>query len=121
MKLNKIIVCCIIATQISGCASIQWTKADTVRQLTVTGMLITDWVQTRNNAIDGWNEVCETNIILGSRPNHEMVDLYMLGSIIGHFAVSLLLPHKYRSYWQMFWIGVETYAITNNELVRRNN
>jgi predicted secreted Zn-dependent protease len=119
MKLNKVIAGCIIATQIAGCATIQWSKADTVRQLAFTSLLVVDWVQTRNNASDGWQGVKELNPILGSKPDTTTVDLYILGAMLGHFAVSIALPPKYRSHWQMFWIGVETCADVNNELVRR--
>ncbi len=119
MKLNKVIACCIIATQISGCATIQWSKADTARQLAVTGLIGIDWVQTRNNANNNWEGIRELNPILGSKPNTTTVDLFMFGAIAGHFAISLVLTPKYRKYWQMFWIGVETCAVVNNEVVRR--
>ena len=56
----------------------------------------------------------ETSPLLGTHPSRDKIDLVFGGGILAHTAIAYLLPHPYRTYWQSFWIGVETEAVYAN-------
>jgi len=102
---------------LAGCASIaqadDWSTADTVRQGVVTALLIADWAQTRwivKNPVDSH----ERNPILGEHPSAGQVNTYFAVAVIGHAAISYVLPRGWRDGWQYVWIGVELETVRAN-------
>ena len=95
------------------CFASDWTKADTVRELTFAALVVVDWGQTLNIA-DHPTKHKEYNPILGRHPSRGDVNLYMPLAIIVHGTVSYLLPQKYRKWWQYITIGTEAVTISHN-------
>ena len=69
----------------------EWTKHDTDRQAALTALLVADWGQTRWIAKNP-SESLEKNPLLGSSPSLGRVNAYFATSIIGHAAISYMLP-----------------------------
>lgn len=90
----------------------RWTLEDTLYQAQYVLLHVIDWGQTRYVAES--DEFYEMNPILGSNPKKDVVDLYFSITLIGHTAVSLMLPEKWRRKWQFFWIGLESFVTANN-------
>ena len=90
----------------SVCFAGDWTTADTVRQGVFTGLTVIDWAQTRYIAKHPV-EFGETNGILGKEPSVGKVNNYFATAIIGHAAISYILPPAWREGWQYVWIGIE--------------
>ena len=90
-----------------------WTSADTVAQGAVTALLIADWGQTRYIALNpqDWHE---KNSLLGEHPSSGKVNDYFAAAIVGHAAISYLLPKDLRHGWQYVWIGIEANTVQNN-------
>lgn len=108
----KYIILLLIIVLLTGCAS-NWSKADTNRQIVVTGLHLIDWAQTRQIASEP-DKYYEINPIMGKHPSKTTVDLYMATSLGGQYLVSNLLKPEYRKFWQYMWIGVKTGCVANN-------
>lgn len=91
----------------------RWTVKDTAFQLQYTVLHVIDWGQTRY--ISKHDEFYETNPLLGTNPSTEFVDVYFAVTLIGHTAVSYLLPAKWRRRWQAFTTVLETVVTANNQ------
>lgn len=100
-----------------------WTTGDTVRQSVVTALLIVDWGQTRYivkhpqdpmqpNGTYTWR--AEGNGVLGDYPSIGKVNNYFAVAIIGHAAISYVLPRGWRDAWQYVWIGAELNETAHN-------
>lgn len=94
-------------------AHAEWTKADTLREVSWQVLHIVDWGQTRHIAKNP-DQFYEINPILGRHPSVGEVDTYMITGAVIHTAVSVVLPQKYRSYWQYVTIGMSGYCVGNN-------
>lgn len=92
----------------------EWTTADSVRQGVFTGLTMIDWAQTRYIAKHSPVEVQEGNPILGKTPSLGRVNNYFAVSIVGHAAISYVLPRPWREGWQYVWIGIEGERIHHN-------
>ncbi len=91
-----------------------WSTKDTIRQGVFTGITMMDWAQTRYIAKHPI-EFRETNPVLGKHPSIGSVNNYFAVSIIGHAAVSYMLPAgAWREGWQYVWIGIEVGAVAHN-------
>ena len=88
-----------------------FSKQDIWLQSIYTGVTVIDWMQTKTFRETGHKEM---NPILGSDPDQKTIDSFILAGIISHGLISYALPKKYRSNWQMFFIGVETHAVIYN-------
>lgn len=88
-----------------------FSNEDIILQSIYTGVSLIDWIQTKKLRE---TEHKELNPILGSDPDQETIDSLILSGIIVHGLIGYILPKKYRSYWQMFFIGVETHTIVDN-------
>ncbi len=101
------IVCCILVIGWSsrGEAFDSWSPTDMVMQGVFATLEVIDWGQT----LDGMRHptLREYNPILGPHPSELQVDLYMSLGIMGHTAVSFILPKEWRRVWQSVWIGIE--------------
>lgn len=94
-------------------AHAEWTKTDTAFQLVYSALHITDWGQTRDIAKNP-DRFHENNPILGKHPSVGKVDTYMALTLIGSTAMSILLPPKYRRWWQVGLIGLEGALVIHN-------
>lgn len=95
------VVAC-LAALLGGCASQDWTRADTYRE--VTWQIV--------NAADGYttaqirksSSVIErqpvTRAILGDEPETGETVLYFTSLGVSHWLVSRMLPSKWRRWWQ---------------------
>jgi hypothetical protein len=90
-----------------------WTKTDTILEGIFIAETVIDWGQTRDIALRP-SQYAESNPILGKHPSLSKVDTYFPVAIIAHGVISMALPPKYRKYWQLIWIGIETGATINN-------
>jgi hypothetical protein len=109
-----------------GCAKAgDWSTEDTYRQAAVTALLVADWGQTRWIAKhNGLTEpgrfpvdAGERNPILGKYPSGGKVDAYFAAAIVGHAAISYVLPPDWRKGWQYVWIGLELGTVNANRAV----
>lgn len=92
-------------------AESDWTKEDTVYQVLFSSLLMTDWLQTKEAVSEGYKE---NNPILGSYPSQNSIDVFGASVIIGHFAISKLLPKDWRRKWQLLTIGAEIKNVAHN-------
>jgi len=119
---------------LAGCASIAqaeglnldpWTTGDTVRQGALTALLVADWAQTRHMATHSCpesNPTCAVpfgegggaHAFIGSHPSVGQVNNYFAASVIGHAAISYMLPRGWREGWQYVWIGIEAQTVRTN-------
>ena len=93
-----------------------WTTTDTSVQAAFVAVTFIDWEQTRSFTCDQdeRDHKDETSIFLGAHPSKQKIDLVFGTGVLAHTAIAYLLPHPYRTYWQSFWIGVETEAVYSN-------
>jgi len=114
-----------------------WTTADTMRQAAVTALFVVDWGQSRWIARNGFREFTfrnpdtaakeeititaeafhETNPILGRHPSVGRVNNYFAAMIVGHAAISYVLPPAWRQAWQYVYIGYELKTVTHNRSI----
>ena len=90
----------------------EWTTRDTILQVTCSALKTIDWLQTREIAVNP--KYYELNPILGKHPSRRKVDIYFASTLVGHAAISYLLPHPYRTWWQCCWIGISATTVTRN-------
>ena len=89
-----------------------WTEADTAREVCYLSVLAVDMLQTHD--IDSAGGHFEKNVILGKAPKPIWVNVYFAACAVGHYAVSKWVPNKYREFWQVVTIGLETKVINKN-------
>lgn len=110
-----IAICLILLAPIAAHATDEWTTADTARQAAVTTLLIVDWAQTRTFIKDPVKYPGrESNPILGPHPSVGRATSYAALCILGHGAISALLPANLRAGWQYVWIAVEADTVLHN-------
>lgn len=100
-----------------GCASTaragEWTRADTVFELGLVALSITDYSQT-SWFLANRPHAYETNPLLGRHPSRVKVATFGALGLTAHFLVARTLPQPYRRLWQYVGIGVELDAVTSN-------
>ena len=74
-------------------AQSNWTKADTIRESIVMGVIYVDWDQTREIQAnpEKWEE---SNPLIGHQPGQ--VNRYFLASAMCHAGIAYILPPKAR-------------------------
>ena len=106
----------------------KWTTEDTILQAGFIGLMIIDWGQTNWISdhpviIEYYGEMNslkrkiyheESNLILGKHPSKKKIATYFSSCIIGHTAISYILPKLYRNLWQCVGIGIEIHATADN-------
>lgn len=102
-----------------GCASVPWSRADTMRQGAVVVLQVADWGQTRTISQETWPGTDfprwrEKNVFLGAHPSRGEVDLWFAGCIVGNVAIARALPRPYREIWQWASIITQAYFVGNN-------
>lgn len=90
-----------------------WSKRDILLQATYTTLHVIDWGQTRYIASNP-DKYYEKNPLLGRHPDKDTVDIYFVGTLIAHTAITHILPSKYRPWWQVITIGVEATMVGLN-------
>lgn len=113
MKLT--ILAILAACMIQASPATAWDTKDTALQTVVSAAMVADWMQTRD-IVRHPDRFKETNLILGSHPHKDQVDAYFAACLIGHAAISYLLPDEgpYRNIWQAIWIGAEINQVVRN-------
>jgi hypothetical protein len=92
-----------------------WTTQDTVFQLAYTGLNIFDLLNTSTTARDGHTYGnSEINLILGEHPSHLEINAYFAVSSLAQYGIARVLPHPWRTYWQMLSIGVKSGMVGYN-------
>lgn len=89
----------------------KWDKEDIILQSIFTLETLIDWKQTKVFTKKG---IRESNPFLGEYPSQKKIDSLIGASILLHAGISHILPKKYRTYWQLIWIGIEGQAIHHN-------
>jgi len=121
-NMKKILIILALFAFIPAVSWAEWSKKDTVYQLTYSVLHVVDWGQTRYGAKNS-DKFHENNFFLGRYPSVGKVDTYFSLTLIGHAGVSYLLPAKAdifglriypRRTWQVVWIGVEAGAVARN-------
>jgi hypothetical protein len=108
----------------AGCATDPWLPRDTAAQAVVTGLMVTDWAQTRemvkNPCVAGPN--CEVHHyekglashFIGEHPSVGQVNNYFAASILLNAGVAWLLPRGWREGWQIGSAVYETKIVLDN-------
>jgi hypothetical protein len=104
---------------LSGCASAQWTTADTIRQGAIVALQAADYFQTRTIATETYPGTdcprwTEQNPILGEHPSVGKVNAFFITAIAANALVSYLLPPTWRMGWQYISIGYEGNVVLDN-------
>lgn len=114
------------------CLADDWTTGDTVRQSIYTALVVIDWKQSSwaqshprtetkctplNQCITISHEYIEANPILGTHPSQGKLNNLVAASIVGHAAISYMLPRGWREGWQYVWIGIEGEAVNHNRSI----
>jgi len=88
-----------------------WSKQDIIFQGILTVLIVVDLEQTKK-----WDEynLKETNSIIGAKPSKQTLDSFILLGIIAHTSIAYFLPPKFRTNWQILFIGLETTAVRYN-------
>ena len=103
---------------VAGCARAadDWSRTDWNRQLAYTALHIADWTQTRYIATHP-EQYHELNPLLGTHPTLGYVNNYFALGLIGHWAITYMLPAHYRPIWQYGSIAVEGYFVLHNRSI----
>lgn len=113
--MNKIIFIILLSITIlyplSHVEAGDWTKEDTLRQIAYSTVHIIDWKQTLYLVE---HNIPEGNPILGLYPSEGKVNTYFFTTLIGHTAISYILPPKFRKTWQYIWFVIEAGCVTHN-------
>ena len=101
-------------------AGTPWTAQDYALEGTTIAALALDWRQTSNIHLDN----CirdnleyhreELNPILGKHPSQQDINQYFAVSAAVHVLVAAQLSGRWRTAWQMTWIGLEVGTVERN-------
>lgn len=89
--------------------------SELTKQIAYTALHIADWQQTRQIARDP--RYYEKNLILGSKPTQAEVNRYMGATLIGHWAMSVMLKEEARRLWQDGTIVLEAATVHRNHRI----
>ena len=91
---------------------------EVAKEVAFAGELLVDYKQTKS--IHGWCDgrvdctIHETNPLLGVDPSNSRIAGYFIGSLVGHAAVTYLLPREYRGLWQNGTLALELGVLAHN-------
>lgn len=112
----RIIVMSIFLLSLTGCASTNWDRADTSREIVFQALNIADAITT--SRIVDHPHLEEGGPIavhfLGRQPDRSDVAVYFASRALVHYTVSRMLPEKARPYWQGFNIADAGYHTWTN-------
>ena len=92
-----------------------WSKSDTLREVTVLTLFVADWRQTRDSITKpGYTEI---NPILGEKPSAKEVNTYFGVMALAHVGASYFLPRKWREGFQYTTIGYEAGVVFRNNRI----
>jgi len=92
----------------------EWSRADTVRQVIASAVIIADWRQTLYIADHPESYYEKTNFFLDKHPDREAVNTYFALFLLSNYAVAAALPPSWRPYFQYLTIGYEAYYVRHN-------
>lgn len=93
-----------------------WSEADTARQIAYTALHLLDWNQSKKIQRNP-DLYKETNILLGNHPSQGQSNNYMALTLLGHLALSGMLPPEWRKAFQIGTMGLEGYATLSNKKI----
>lgn len=111
--LSALVIMSVLATSCCSQPFKDWSKADSVRQVSYTTLHVTDWLQTRQG-ICGSDDFRELNPVLGPDPSKTEVDIWMGSTLILQTMMAGWLKPEYRPLWQYMWIGAEASTVAHN-------
>lgn len=103
---------------LSGCATDNWSRTDTIGELTVAATLAVDAYQTGQFRNQGLEEMGWVRGICGARPTSACSYEYFGTVSLSHFLIARLMPAWLRPYWQGSAAVVETAAVIHNASLR---
>ena len=93
----------------------KWTWEDTALQAIYSGMIAADYAQTLHIARDPVHYYeDESERFIGKHPSKRDVNAHFATALLGHAAISYLLPKPYRTIWQSVYIICEYNIIQEN-------
>jgi hypothetical protein len=116
MKLAYILTC--MALLSSTAQADDWTPSNTAWEAAFIAATIVDCGQTRDiSRRPAYEGYYEHNTIIGRNPSVGRIDKYFSAVLIGHFAVSYVLPKKYRETWQKYTTVSQVAIIAHNHYI----
>jgi len=103
----------VLITTLHGNAADKWSRQDYQLEAVCLVLKAVDWRQTVYIAKHPVRYK-EWNPVLGKHPSKSQVNTYFALTAVGHVFVTHVLPAKWRSYWQCFWIGLSGYNVARN-------
>ena len=94
----------------------EWSKEDTIREITWQVLHVMDWGQTLDIARQP-HKYQELNPVLGKHPSVGKVNTYMALSAVAHLGISLALPKEYRKWFQYVTIGMTGSLVIHNHSI----
>lgn len=110
-------ICMLILGLLGGCASSDnWTRADTVRELTFQVANAADAYQTSKYRADPTIEegMPITRAFIGANPTGRDVAMYFGTLAVSHYFISRALPPSWRKWYQGATIGVTVATVADN-------
>lgn len=113
--IRALLLIALLFTARSAHALDPWTKTDTAMQVTVSSIIVIDWLQTRSSVKTGGFH--ELNPVLGAHPDIPRVNAIIGSSLAATWIVAPLLPKPYRRIFQATILIAEMIAVGNNHRV----
>ena len=96
----------------------KWTWEDTALQTVYSGLVAADYAQTLHITRDPVHYYeAEADRFIGKYPSKRKVNAYFSAMLLGHTAISYLLPKPYRTIWQGAYISYEYNTIQENRSI----
>ena len=116
MNPKPMLAAVLVALTLTGCASQDWTRGDTAREILFQATNAIDAYQTAQirHRPDLQEGHIVTAAIIGEQPSESDVALYFGTVAVSHFAISRILPPKWRRWFQVGTLGYSAYTVDNN-------
>jgi len=88
-------------------------KGDLQREIAYSALHVADWGTTLD-IVAHPDQYRELNPILGDHPTRGAVNTWMASTLAAHWAITYLMPERYRPIWQYVTIGLEGTVVAHN-------
>ncbi len=107
---------CYVVLMLAGCASQDWSRADTVAELSWQALNIVDARQTAEiHETPGIRETDPlTRRILGRQPDPSETYQLMATYAVSHYVISRSLPPRWRKYWHAATLAPKAAVVYDN-------
>lgn len=106
MKTAIVVVAMLLSGRVAALE--RWTSADVALEAAFAAAVLVDVTQTRWALRNGYEEM---NPLLGHQPSSTRLVASGLGVVAGHAIVSVVLPPKWRRWWQGVTLTAELGAV----------